>query len=327
MARPTLVLTRADLAGRIGFEAVIPVIETCLAAHERGEDLLPPKLIVELPGGIAACLAGYTKAQHALTLKCGQERAANRQRELPTIHAHVLLYDPDTGELLMICEGLLPTVLRTAAAAAVAAKHLARPDSRVATVIGAGQLGRQTALAAAQVSDLEQLWICDALPAAATALATELRAAGLPAAVATPAAAVAQSDLVYTCTNSTQPIVPANAVRPGTHLSCMGADLHTKIECAPDLLPRCRLYADSIAQCTARGEASQAIAAGLLPAEPFVATLGAVIAGTAPGRRGAGEITLYDGTGLGVQDTAIASLIYRLATDLGLGTAVRFGAT
>jgi len=317
MARQTIVLTRSDIDGRVDFDEVIAAIEGCMAAHEDGRDLLPPKLIMELPGGIAACLAGYAAKQHALSMKNGQERQGNRERGLPSIHVHVHLFDPDTGELLMIAEGLLPTVMRTAAAAAVAAKHLAREDARVATVIGAGQLGRQAALAIQRVRQLDRLYICDSHAPSQAALVSSLR--GVPALAATPDEAVPQSDIVVTCTNSTSPIVQADWVRPGTHLSCMGADLHPKIECVPALLKRCRLYADNLDQCTSRGEVSQAIEAGVLMPQPFVGRLGQLLRGDVPGRLGEHDITLYDGTGIGVQDTVMAAVLYDLASAAGLG--------
>lgn len=324
MARETIVLTRSDIDGRVDYGEVIAAIEGCLAAHEDGHDILPPKLIMELPGGIAACLAGYAAKQHALTMKNGQERQANRERGLPSIHVHVHLFDPDTGELLMISEGLLPTVMRTAAAAAVAAKHLARPDAKVATILGAGQLGRQAAWAIQRVRALERLYICDNHAPSQAALVSALD--GVEAVAATPDQAVPRSDIVVTCTNSTQPIVKADWVRPGTHLSCMGADLHPKIECEPALLTRCRLYADNIEQCTSRGEVSQPIEAGLLAPQPFVGRLGQLLRGEVAGRLDVSDITLYDGTGLGVQDTVMAAVLYELAVRDGLGRRVDWSA-
>lgn len=327
MARDTIVLTRSDLAGKIDFARAIDVIETCLAEHEKGEDLMPPKLILEIGGGIAACLAGYTKAQHALTMKNGQERKSNRERGLPTIHVHVFLYDPDTGELLMITEGLLPTVMRTGSAAAVAARHLARPDAKVGTVVGAGQLGRQAAQAMLCVRELERLFICDSYAPAQAELVEQL--ADLTDAevlAAKPGEAVPQSDLIFTCTNSTEPIVEAAWIKAGTHLSCMGADLADKQEVEPALLPKCRLFADNVDQCTSRGEVSKAVAAGVLPAQPFIGTLGQVINGALPGRLSNDDITLYDGTGLGVQDTAMATVIYEIAQRDGLGQRLCFEA-
>jgi len=320
MARATIVLTRSDIDGRVDFDQVISAIEGCMAAHEEGHDLLPPKLIMELPGGIAACLAGYAAKQHALTMKNGQERQGNRERGLPSIHVHVHLFDPDTGELLMISEGLLPTVMRTAAAAAVAAKALAREDAKVATVVGAGQLGRQAALAIQRVRRLERLYICDSHAPSQAALVESLT--DVEAIAATPEAAIPQSDIVVTCTNSTAPIVIADWVQPGTHLSCMGADLHPKIECQPELLTHCRLYADNLDQCTSRGEVSQAIEAGLLSPQPFIGRLGQLLRGEVAGRLSDQDITLYDGTGIGVQDTVMAAVLYELAQRDGLGQRV-----
>ena len=111
----------------------------------------------------------------------------------------------------------------------------------------------------------------------------------------------------------------ADWVQPGTHLSCMGADLANKQEVESQLLPQCRLYADSFEQCLTRGEVSKAVEAGLLGKDCFVGTLGGVLAGTVPGRTDAAEITLFDGTGLGVQDTAMAKYVYDEAVAQGVG--------
>lgn len=258
-------------------------------------------------------------------MKNGQERKGNRDRGLPSIHVHVHLFDPETGELLMICEGLVPTHMRTAAAAAVAAKHLGRADMTVATIVGAGQLGRQAALAAAAVADLKRIYLIDSHQPTLDELARYLRDEhGLEAVGAAPEEAIPESQLVICCTNSTEPIVMSDWVQPGTHLSCMGADLHDKQECQLKLLSRCKLYADNYDQCVTRGEVSQAIAAGVLPEQPFVGRIGQVIRGEVEGRTSDDDVTLFDGTGLGVQDTAMAAVIYEIAREENLGQRINF---
>lgn len=327
MVRTTIVLTRADVAGQIDIREVIPAIERCLADHEKGEDLLPPKYIIDMPGGIgiSACMAGYTKAANMLTMKLGQERKANVDRSLPTIMGTLQLYDPETGELLMIVESVLATMYRTAAAAAVAAKHLARQNSEVLAVIGAGQLGRQCVRAVASVRSFRRIDLFDIRQPQAEQVARDLAAElCVPIRVATAEEACREADVICTATNSTEPIVMNRWVRPGTHLSCMGADLHSKIECEMTLLPRCRIFADKMEQCVERGEVSQAIEKKILGRDCYAGNLGHVITGQVPGRTSEDQVTLFDGIGLGVQDTTVAKSIYEQATAKGLGTTIAF---
>ena len=326
MARETIILTRADLAQHIDLAAVIPAIERCMADFEKGLDLLPPKYIVEVGGGIAACIAGYTVAANALSMKLGQERKANAAKGLPTICATINLYEPDTGELLMITEGVLPTMYRTGAAAAVSVKHLARKDARTLGVIGAGQLGHQCLRTVASVRSFERAMLYDVNLEQARQLAKKLQAS-LPCVVQVAAdleSLCREADVVCTATNSTSPIVRADWIKPGTHLACMGADLHTKIECDMDLLPRCRLIADQVEHCLQRGEVSQAVEKGVLPRTCFAGNLGQVITGKLPGRRSPAEITLFDAVGMGVQDTTIAKSIFEQAVEKKLGLRLAF---
>jgi ornithine cyclodeaminase/alanine dehydrogenase-like protein (mu-crystallin family) len=216
MVRKTIVLTRTDVAGQIDIREVIPAIERCLADYEKGEDLLPPKYIIDMPGGIgiAACMAGYTKAANMLTMKLGQERKANADRGLPTIMGTIQLYDPETGELLMVVESVLATMYRTAAAAAVGAKHLARHDSEILAVIGAGQLGRQCVRAVASVRPFKRINLFDIRQPQAEQVARDLTPElSAPIRVTTAEKACREADVICTATNSTEPIVMNSWVR------------------------------------------------------------------------------------------------------------------
>ncbi len=328
MARPTILLTRPDIAGHIAIGEAIPIIERAMAEFEKGQDYLPPKAIFELPVGagcLAACITGYTKGAGLLSMKVGQERTANPSRGLPTTNSWVLVFEPQTGELLMICDGTLPTMCRTAAAAAVATRRLAREDARTLAVIGAGQLGRQCLRAVSGVRRFERIYLHDFMPDAAQDVGRQLqKELSIPIEVADGQTACSKADVIVTATNSRKPIVMSAWVRPGTHLSCMGADLHEKIECEPALLTRCRLFADQIEHCVKRGEVSQAIEQGVLRPTCFAGSLGQVINGAVPGRKNDDDITLYDAVGIGIQDTAIARVIYDQAAARGLGTQIAF---
>jgi len=330
MARETILLTRQQIAAEVGIVEGIDAIEKAMGEYERGNDYLPPKAIFEIPVGptgtaYAACIPGYTKAAGLLSMKLGQERTANLKKGLPTTNSWIPTFDPVTGELLMICDGSLPTMYRTAAAAAVAARHLARADAKVLTVVGAGQLGRECVRAVSTVRQFTSVYLVDVNTQAAAKLATDLGPQVVaPIAVADRETACRSADVIVTATNSREPIVLADWVRRGTHLSCMGSDLNEKIECEMSLLPACRKFADVVDHALKRGEVSQAVEKGLLTEDCYAGTLGQVINGDLPGRTDPKEITLYDGVGIGIQDTTIVKTIYEQAVAKNLGTRIAF---
>ncbi len=329
MARPTIILTRSEIAAGFSPEAAIFAIEQAMAAYEKGEDYLPPKAIYELPigepGALAACITGMTDAAGLLSMKVGQERTSNPSHGLPTTSSWVLVFEPQTGELLMICDGTLPTMLRTAAAAAVAAKHLARQDVSVLSVIGAGQLGKQCVRQVSSVRNFEKILLYDKNRSSADKAARDLVSlVSIPIEVVDAQVACENADVLVTATNSREPIVMSDWVRAGTHLSCMGSDMADKIECDMSLLSRCRLIADKIEHAIQRGEVSQAIQQGVLDEKCYAGTLGQVINGEVVGRTNATEVTMFDGVGIGIQDTTIVRTIYDQALEKSLGTSLQF---
>ena len=330
MARKTIILTRPEISAQIDIVETIPAIENAMGEFEKGEDFLPPKAIYSLPlagdsGAMAACITGYTKAADLLSMKVGQERSKNAEKGLPTTDSWIAAFDPETGELLMICDGTLPTMYRTAAAAAVSTLHLSRRDCNVLAIVGAGQLGRQCLRAVSTVRPFERIFLCDMWLEAAEQVAADLRPEiPIPIAVVSAEEACSSADVIVTATKSRQPIVKDPWVRAGTHLCCMGSDLHEKIECEMSLLPRCRLFADAIEHTLQRGEASQAVEQGILRKDCYQGSLGQVINGDVASRTDDTEITIYDGVGIGIQDTTIARAIHDQAVSKHLGTWIAF---
>lgn len=330
MAGETIILTREAIAHAVQVSEAVDAIETAMKTFEKGEDFLPPKGIYPLPMGpegnsMAACITGYTKATNLLTMKLGQERTDNPARGLPTTNSWIAAFSPETGELLAICDGALPTMYRTGAAAAVSIRHLARQNVSVLTLVGAGNLGRQCVRAAVSVREFKEVLIYDLIREHADSLVEDLsRELAIPIRFAEAEEACSSADVLITATNSRSPIVKSAWVQPGTHLACMGTDLAEKIECEPELLLRCRLIADYPEHVLLRGEVSQAVASGLLGSDCISGSLGQVINGDIPGRTADDEITLYDGVGIGVQDTAIVWNILQQVKGQDVGICVRF---
>ena len=321
MVYPILVISRNDIVSRFRIQEALDVVEQALANHENGTDILPDKLIFQVPGGIAACMASMLPDLDVLAMKLGQGREENPKRDLPNIISHISLFDPDTGKPLALMDGTWVTGLRTGASAAIAAKHLARNDARALGVLGAGFQGCHALRSAVRVRDFEEIRVYDSfaktldkvVPELSQELGREIEA------VTGPEDLVTQSDVIICCTNTTVPVVEGEWIRPGTHFSCMGADQPWKQELADGVHARCTIFGDHIEQICHLGEVSQSIEKGLLSRSQIKGTLGQVLTGVIEGRTSAEEITLFDGTGMAIQDAAVARRVYDLAAQEGFG--------
>jgi alanine dehydrogenase len=269
--------------------------------YARGEWAMPPKVYLDSPpnGDFRAMPA---RGEGFALLKWVTSFPHNSERGLPVVTGALLLSDAGTGELRAIMDCGSITSLRTGAAAAVSAQVLAADGAESVGIIGCGVNGAWTArcLAAAGYGP----GICaDARPERAEGLAAEL---GWRVAARGEAAA---QDLVATVTPGEQPVILGSDLRSGQHLAVLGADVEGKSEVEPAALERCRLFCDEWRQAAGGGELAGAVAAGLVSRDA-VTQLGDVIAGRAEGRRSAEEITLFDSTGLAIQDLGIATAVY-----------------
>jgi ornithine cyclodeaminase len=239
----------------------------------------------------------------------------------------MVLFSAKTGmlEALLLDNGYL-TDVRTAAAGGLAARHLARADCRTAGVIGTGGQARLQVRALKLVRDIERLLVWGRDGDKARAYAAEMsEALGITVEVqSSPEAVVRGADVVVTTTPSRAPLVEADWLHPGLHITAMGSDSEHKNELAPAVLAAAdRFVCDSRAQSARLGELHHALAAGVLTEAAPVTEIGNIVAGTAPGRASEAAVTLCDLTGTGAQDTAIALYAYRRARDGGKGVTIR----
>jgi ornithine cyclodeaminase len=232
----------------------------------------------------------------------------------------VFLFDPDTGRPTAMVGGGLLTALRTAAASALSIDRLARPEARVLGIVGAGHQAGFQLRAAARVRRFRQVIGWNLHPEMLPKLAAVAGELGLPfQAVDLPA--MREAEVIVTITSSPAASLMAAHVGPGTHLACMGTDTKGKQEVEPALMAGATVFTDEVAQSVTIGEAQHAVAAGLVT-EAAITPLGDVLVGRHPGRRSLGEITLYDGTGVGLQDLAVAAVAVERARERGLGVEV-----
>ncbi len=326
----TLVLTRADVVRLLD-------LDPCIAAVERaflllGEGRVPPPVVAgaHAAGGGFHIKAGlFDDGRPVFAVKVNANFPGNPERHgLPTVQGVIALFDAALGRPLALMDSIEITTLRTGAATAVAARHLARPDAAVAAIVGCGVQGRVQLRALARVRRLERAVAFDALPAASRRFAAELSAElGIPIAAAGSVREATQAaDLVVTCTPAQEFLVGPDDVRPGTFVAGVGADAEHKRELAPALLGRAAVVVDLLDQCAAFGDLRHAIAAGACARGDVRAELGEVVAGRKPGRATPDEITVFDSTGMALQDAAAAVVVYERALASGAGLAVPLGA-
>lgn len=267
--------------------------------------------------------SGFDRAALNLGLKSGGYWPGNAGKGLTNHQSTVFLFNADTGRCRAVVGGNLLTALRTAAAAAVSVAHLARPDARVLGIVGAGHQAAFQLRAVAAQRDFERVVAWNRSPAKLDRLATVAAELGLPFESVSLDDLGAQADVIVTITSSFDAILRADQVRPGTHLACMGTDTRGKQEVEAALLARARVFTDEVAQSISIGEAQHAVAEGSLR-EDEITELGAVINGRHGGRTSAEEITLFDGTGVGLQDLAVAAAVVDLAVERGVAIDVDF---
>jgi len=327
--RGTLVLTQGEVASLLDMDACIAAVEEAFRLHALGKSLKPGVLSVHVPGGAFHIkAAGLTLARTYFAAKTNANFPDNpATRKLPTIQGTVVLCDGDDGRPLAVMDSMALTALRTAAATAVAAKHLARADANVATLVGCGIQGAAQARALLRVRPIERLFAVDADGARArgfaAAMAAELGIAVEPAPEGL-RQATRQSHVVITCTTAKKAFLGPKDVTDGAFIAAVGADNPEKQEITPQLLAECLLITDSTEQCAAIGDLHHAIAAGVLRPLHVRAELGEVIAGLKPGRASPEDTVVFDSTGIAVQDVAAAAVAYERAVALGRGLAVDF---
>jgi alanine dehydrogenase len=315
----TVVLTQGDVRSLVDMATAVPAVEAAFAAHGRGETQMPVKVYLDLPefnGDFRAMPAYYGDSAG---VKWVNAHPQNPQRHgIPSVMGMYILSDPATALPLAVMDATLLTAVRTGAAGAVAAKYLARPDSKTVGFIGSGVQAR-TLLAALRVvfPDLEMV-AADVSDAAAEAFAAEVGGS------VGDLEAAAGCDIVCTATPVREPIVRREWIRPGTHINAKGADAHGKQELDTAVLLDAKVVIDDWDQACSSGEVNVPLERNDLQRDRIHAALGEIVAGDKAGRESPDEITVFDSTGLAVQDVALARLIYEEAKSRGVGIEVGF---
>jgi len=322
-----LVISEQDARALVSVEEAISAVERSFAAMARGVARNYP-VVRELVGyqdAVFGVKTGCDTSAPILGLKAGGYWPHNLAKALTNHQSSTLLFDPETGRASALVSANYLTGVRTGAASAIATKYLSRPDSSVLGIIGTGVQSAYQLRATLAVRTIRKVYAWDPSPENLVTFGHTVAELGLEYAPQTDCqAVVANVDILITVTPSQRALVEKSWVRPGTHISAMGADTKGKQELDAALVASAALFVDEAAQAITIGECQHAYNAGLITEQSFRGSIGAVIAGLCEGRRTAQEITLFDGTGVALQDLVVADLAVRLAAERGLGARVEY---
>ncbi|MGH9368514.1 MAG: ornithine cyclodeaminase family protein [Thermoanaerobaculia bacterium] len=323
MTGDPLLLTRTDVAALLDLEGAIEAVEAALRLEGEGRARRPALLGFPVAeGAFHIKAAALDLSRPYFAAKVNANFSSNPSRfGLPAIQGVVVLCDAGNGEPLALMDSIQITILRTGAATAVAARRLARPDARVATVCGCGAQARSQLRALCRVLPIREVFAWDADTEAAGRFAAELSAqlAIRVTPVQDPGPAAASSAVVVTCTPSRRPYLRREDISPGAFVAAVGADAPEKRELCPGFLGSAKVFVDSLEQCAAMGELHHALEEGTLTRSEVAAELSEVVAGGKPGRESEDEVLVFDSTGIALEDVAAAVAVYEKAVRLGRG--------
>ncbi|WP_276259954.1 ornithine cyclodeaminase family protein [Haloglomus litoreum] len=314
----TLLLNPADVRENAQMPEVIRAVEEAFGAYQRGDTQMPAKSYIDLPeyNGDFRSMPAYMQAEDwdAAGIKWVNVHTDNvEQYDLPTVLGTMIYSDPRNAFPLAIMDGTTLTRLRTGAAAAVATDHLAIPEARSLGIVGAGVQSYTQLEGIACVRDIEEVVVADVREAAVAAFVEryedefDVRGGSIEEA--------AECDVLSTVTPVEEPIVPRSALGEHTHINAMGADAPDKHEHDDQTLLDAKVVIDDYEQCTHSGEINVPWAAGILDDDDLYGELGEIVTGEKPGREPGDGITLFDSTGLAIQDVATAHVVYEHADD------------
>ena len=317
-----LVITRPDIARVMRPQDWLDAAETAFRAAADGRAHSPDPLHLPMVrGAFHAKGASFALDRTYVAVKVNGNFPGNpAELGLPTVQGAIILADGGNGVLLAILDSAEVTLRRTAAASALAARLLAKPDSAALLVCGCGEQGRAHVDAMREVLPLQRILLWDRDADAAAKLAEAIDGT----AVRDLHSASRIADVIACCTSAREPFLDASMVAPGSFIAAVGADNPDKNEIAPELMAASTVIADSVRQCAAMGDLRHALSAGLMNEADVRAELPDVLAGE-PGRLSDREIIILDSTGMGLQDVAASAAIYERCLSAGLGQRASLG--
>jgi len=324
------ILSGADVRRAVTMSEAIQAVRQAYIQLSAGQAVVPLRtpVPIEQRGAVTLFMPAYLAHSDALGAKIVSVFPGNTAQGLPLIHALVIVVDAATGRPLALLDGTYLTALRTGAASGVATDLLARPDARVVAIFGAGAQARTQLEAVCTVRTIEKVWVHDTAPEAAAAYVQEMREHGRPvpadiSVAESPAQATAQADIICTATTSSTPVFDDAHLKPGVHVNGIGAYTPEMQEIPAETVVRAKVVVDSrSASLEEAGDLIIPLRQGLITRDDIYGEIGEIAAGQIPGRESDQEVTFFKSVGIAVQDVAVADLVLRRATELGLGLEV-----
>ena len=326
----TLLLKKEDVEKIVSMKDAIEAVEEGYKAFCSGQVMQPDYIAMpfDAPRGELDFKAGYYSGNEIISLKASAGGYVNNPSEygLPAGMNTVLLCDARNCALLCIMEGGYITGYRTGAAGAVSVKYLARKNADVVTSIGTGNQARNQIRAISQIIKIKEIHAFDAFKDSMAGFKADIEnELGIPVILEnTKQEAVEKADILVTTTRGKGPVVEAAWVKPGTHIVAIGTDMRGKQEFDPEVFRGAKIVNDSIDQCTSKGETWHPIDKGIIKKEDIYAEIGEIALGRKPGRTNDEEITIFDSTGMAIQDNMQAYKLYKAAMEKGIGTEFEF---
>ena len=316
MKNKTLVLGQQEIRKLVNIKQAIIAVEEAFREYGLGRARMPAKIYLDLKEfrGDFRAMPAYVPKFKIATLKWVNAHPLNPKRGLPAVMAVIIVSDPGTGLPLCIMDGTLATSIRTGAGGAVAAKYLARRNSSVVGLVGCGAQARTHLAALREIFEIKEVRVWGHEKSLIARFIREMKKPGEKMFAAADIKSCASGcDILVTTTPSRKPIVKSAWIDPGTHINAIGADAPGKEELDPHILRRAKVIVDDITQAAHSGEINVPISKGSFSVKSIYATLGEVVAGRKRGCTSPHEITVFDSTGLAIQDVAVAGMIYKAA--------------
>ncbi len=323
--RKTLILGRSEMIGLLSPAEYNQCVEQAYRMHGEGRFYMDPKghIVLDRFAGEWEAMPSYIEEPHAAACKWVSIREQNRERyNLPTVFSILIYTEPETGFPLAIVDGSYHTVMRTGSAGAVSAKWMARPDSKTLAIVGAGHMAEGALATCNEVFDWSDVRVWSRSQATLDRFVREQQPKydGFTIRTSTdPEEVVRGADVIVTLTPARTPIIKADWVLPGTHIAAVGADKAGDQELEGRLLTRARIFVDDIRQCRTDGEINVPLSEGLITEADIAGEIGEVVTGRKAGRTSDDEITIFDSTGIALQDSATVPLEYQRAMEKGVG--------
>jgi len=313
-------ITRREIESIVSMKELMGAMEDAFRAKAMRRVQMPTKLYITFPDGDYRTMMAYVPDLEMACVKIVNVHPNNPEKHgLPTVMATIVLIDPETGRPLAIMDGTYLTGMRTGATGGVAAKYLARKNSRIIGMVGAGTQARTQLMALNEVFKIEEVRVCSKTRGECEKFAKDMEHLGLKFLVKEGVEETVRGcDIIVTTTPVTSPLVRNEWVEEGMHINAIGADASGKEELDPEILKRAKVVVDDYEQACHYGELNVPVSKGIFKPEQIHAELGEIIVGRKAGRTNDNEITVFDSTGLAIQDLAAAALVYRKARKVGV---------